>query len=125
MGDYSQIWKLSITGKSKIVVILLFTFLFLTSCDNTGRENYENSKRIEIGMDEKQVVEIMGKPVSIRDSVGHLFVEPTVKLYYYTPPYLHFFSDGISIGFDINDKVSLIARGKSDFETKEGKFTRN
>lgn len=115
MEDFSPIWKLNTIKGSKIIVIALLIHFAMISCENTGRKNYQNSKKIELGMDEKQVIRIMGFPNN--DSVRRKFVEPTVKAYFYEPPFLS--SDGIYIGFDKADKVSLIVRDKGDSESRE------
>ena len=77
-------------------------------CDNEGNTNLKNLERIELGMDKKHVVTIMGLP---KDTTFNLNL-PVVESYYYHPPFLN--SDGIYIGFDKNDKVYMIKKDKGD-----------
>jgi len=80
------------------LLIIIIPVLFLTNCsgENKSKLNYENCLKVQIGMSQEEVLEIMGKPDTI---FSNQFKENYIS-FYYTPPALS--SSGIDIIIDNN-----------------------
>jgi hypothetical protein len=95
----------TILGILIFLIILLLFSLYLRRY--RGRaikcyENVENSKKISIGMNEKEFIKIMGKP----DSIFEEYSDNKLRIYYYEPPFAS--SSGIDIYVDSSNKVCKI-----------------
>ena len=67
---------------------LLFLVLLLGACTTVGRDfSFEDAKRIELGMTEAEVLQIMGKPTNKHiDGIGELWMWVYVKSIVGSPP---------------------------------------
>lgn len=85
------------------LTIILATSCILFSCGNKEKKaktNYENLKRISLGMHEKEVIKIMGMPMK-REGVI-LREDRTYELFYDAPFGM---SDNIIIIFSLEDSL--------------------
>lgn len=81
--------------------ILLFVFIY--SCQHS--ENCDNVKKVRIGMDVENVIDVMGKP----DSIIVNFLGNNQFTYMYLTPYGA--SDNVYVNFSYVDSVVLSAHG--------------
>ncbi|MFY0626016.1 MAG: hypothetical protein JXR07_06970 [Reichenbachiella sp.] len=91
--------KFILTGFLFLVVGLVFIFMWVMHWSPTAKEawrNVENSKKIEIGMQKNEVIEIMGRPNSINQKSSSLF---------YSPPFMS--SSGIVFFFEENRVIRI------------------
>ena len=83
------------------LILSIGLILLLLSCSK-GDKNYDNCLDVQLGMNQKEVKQIMGEPKNTRISPGFPKYKHKVHIYSYSAPVLA--SDGIYIIFDIKTK---------------------
>ena len=86
-----------------IVLIVPLYLLKLSPRARKAKLNVINSEKVEIKMDKKQVIQLMGAPDEI---ISHRDNQSQLETFYYVPPALA--SDGIFINFNKEGKVEKI-----------------
>jgi len=82
-----------------VICLAFFAFFYITRLSPRARKalsHVENSKKLRVGMTQKEMLKIMGRPEDVRPS----YFAANEILYFYTPPFLASSGIDISVGPD-------------------------